>query len=53
MGKEKFIRKISKYDIDRGMVDFNYLKKEKVREVTENNQIKKLLVEKQEEEKKL
>ena len=37
MDKQHFLRKVSKYDIDRGCVDFGYLKKEKQREITENN----------------
>ena len=32
--RSQFIRKISKYDIDRGIVDFDVLKKERTKEVT-------------------
>ena len=37
MDKCNFYRKVSKYDIDRGQVDFMYLKRERIKEVTENN----------------
>jgi hypothetical protein len=41
--KSKFIRKISKYDIDRGVVDFDALKKEKEKEFAENAKLKREL----------
>ena len=42
----KFFRKISKYDIDRGIVDFAALKRERQRETAEANLLKKQIMEK-------
>ena len=35
-----YLRKVSKYDIDRGAVDFNKLRREKEKDRTENVKIK-------------
>lgn len=50
--KSHFIRKISKYDIDRGTVDFYKLKREKEKEITENAKIKREIITKETDDKK-